>query len=120
MPCFEPVLTIAAGVPWSIIAWAKLWTPLMTDAQYPLPALVMVKRAAARRDAGIVHQHPDLAERGIGAVLQPLHILRSADVGRHRDNRRSGQLVCGSVERLSAHIGQANFHDHRREPLCRG
>jgi hypothetical protein len=24
IPCLEPVLTIAAGVPWSIIAWAKV------------------------------------------------------------------------------------------------
>src|SRR5712672_848118 len=30
MPCFEPVLMIAQGLPWSIIAWVKLCTPLIT------------------------------------------------------------------------------------------
>jgi hypothetical protein len=30
IPCFDPVLMMAQGVRWSIIAWVKLCTPLMT------------------------------------------------------------------------------------------
>jgi hypothetical protein len=92
-------------------------TPQRIDAQYPLPALVIVKRTAACRDAGIVHQHRDLAERVVGAVLQPPHILQPADIGRHRDNGCARQLFGGSVKHLLVQIGEANFHAQRREPL---
>src|SRR5271169_4964007 len=53
------------------------------DAQPALPAFVMIPGTAARRDAGVVHQYSNLAERVVSAVLQPPYLVQLADVGRH-------------------------------------
>src|SRR4029453_13922553 len=45
------------------------------DAEQTLPALVMIPGPAARRGAGVVHQHGDVAERRVDLVLQALHAL---------------------------------------------
>src|SRR6516225_3959662 len=79
----------------------------------------MVPRTTTRRSTGVVHEHCDLAEIGIDAFLQTLHLLHLADISGHRENARGRELFCGSVERLLAQIGEANFHAECREPLCR-
>jgi hypothetical protein len=45
----------------------------------------MVERAAAWRGAGVVHQHIDRAEGGIGTVLEAIHLIDLADIGRYGD-----------------------------------
>jgi hypothetical protein len=71
MPCFEPVLTIARR----LLVDHRLGEGVhpvddapQIDPEHALPALIMVPRAAARRGAGIVHQHRNPAERGVGPL----------------------------------------------------
>jgi hypothetical protein len=81
----------------------------------------MIPGPAARRGAGVVHQHGDVAERRVDLVLQGLHALELADIGRHGDNsrasgRRGGRHVAGGpVERLGRQISQADLQAHRGE-----
>jgi hypothetical protein len=46
---------------------------------------IMVERAAAWRGAGDVHQHVDRAEGGLGTVLEAIHLIDLADIGRYGD-----------------------------------
>ena len=72
------------GVPCAIIAGAKACTPLITPQR-----LTSMSAASARgspntpaplADAGVVHQHADLAEGRIGRVPQTLDLVEAADV----------------------------------------
>lgn len=70
------------------------------------------------RCAGIVHQHCDLAEGGIGLVLRGMHVVELADVCGHgttAGRRDCRDLSCGAVERLGRKVGQAYFQPHRSE-----
>ena len=60
------------------------------DREHALPALIVVKGAAAGRGAGVVHQHVDSAEGGISAVFEPIYLIDLADVGRHGDELGAG------------------------------
>jgi hypothetical protein len=123
MLCFEPVLTIRAG---RLLVDHRLGEGVhpvddapQIDPEHALPALVMVPRAAARRGAGIVHQHRDPAERGVGPLLKPQDLVHLADIGRHGDDGCARHLGLGAVERVLAQIGEADLHAQRGEPLRR-
>jgi hypothetical protein len=90
------------------------------DREHSLPAIVVVEGAAAGRGAGVVHQHVDRTERGIGTVFEAIYLIDLADIGRHGDELGAGQLRCGPVERVLAQIGEHQFHADRREALGRG
>src|SRR6516164_2837664 len=90
---------IAQGVFWSIIAWVKLCTPLITpeiDIQYALPALIMVPRPATRRRPGIVHQYSDFAEGVVSTVFETLNLVQFANVRRHGQHVGGASLCDGS------------------------
>jgi hypothetical protein len=75
----------------------------------------MVVWPAAWRRAGIVHQHGDLAPGVIDAVLERLHALRTADIGRHGKKGGRAELTGGPVERFGRQIGQADLEAEGRE-----
>ena len=55
------------------------------DAQHPLPVAVGgALEAAPGRDAGVVAEHVDAAERLAGALGERLHLAEVGDVGAHR------------------------------------
>jgi len=87
------------------------------DRKHALPALVMVEGASTGRGAGVVHQHVDRAEGGIGAILEAIYLIYLADVSRHGDELGAGQLRRGPVERVLAQIGKHQFHADGGEPL---
>jgi len=92
-------------------------TPPEIDREHALPALVMVKGAAAGRSAGVVHQHVDRTKGGIGAVFEAIYLIDLADIGRHGDEFGAGQLRCAPVQRVLAQIGEHQSHADRGEAL---
>ena len=115
MPCFEPVLTILRRHRLGESVGAVDDAP-QVDAEHALPALVMLERAAAIADAGIVHQHRDLAEALVGGLLQALHVLHHADVGRNRAHvglaalGEGGDGISRLVQGRALEVGQHDLH----------
>ena len=129
IPCFEPVLTIAHGVPCSTIAGAKTWTPLTTPQRFVSrilpPALRVGEEPAAALPPGVVHQQRDLAEGGVGPLLEALDLLAPADVGRHGQHVRPARRPArdqgrGGVERGGVHVGHDDPHAEGGEALRGG
>ena len=129
MPCFEPVLMMAQGVFWSIMAGAKA-----LHAVDHAPEIGLEDRAPARRiaehlpaalGAGIVHQHGHLAEGGVDLLLEGLDILRPADIGRDGQHivRLAGNashLSRRPLERVAGKIRKADLHAEFRETFGGG
>ena len=124
MPCFEPVLTIAAAVPWPIMSGAKVWTPLITPQRLtsrmrrqrpgspnnspppPVPALFISTATS-----------PNASKT---EVLEAPHVVEAADVhseGSHeiRPRRGGADLRGRGLERLAAQVGHAHFQPKRGE-----
>ena len=85
----------------------------------------MIVGSAARRGAGVVHQHRHRPEGGIRLIAQRLDLLEPAHIRRHGPNRltargrgvhdKSGRLI----ECRARQVGETDAHAHRRKPHCR-
>ena len=124
MPCFEPVLTIAAGRSLLDHVRSESLDPVdhapQVDVDDASPAGRIAEQVAASAGPGVVHQHGDLAERVIDRGLQAPDVVEAADVdreGSHRIRlRRGGADFRGAgLERVAAQVRHAHFHAKRGE-----
>jgi hypothetical protein len=77
-------------VPRSIMAGAKVWTPLITPHRFTLdqsaPSIIVFPGPSTTPDRSVVHHKGDLPERRVHLVLEPPNVLQVADIGRDRSN----------------------------------
>ena len=123
MPCFEPVLTIAAAVPCLIMSGANTCTPLIT----PQRLTSMIRR----QSAGSPNKSLPRRSRRCSSAGRPRRtrrrprssgadIVEAADVdseGSHgvRLRRGGADLRGAGLERLAAQVRHAHFHAERGE-----
>ncbi len=85
-------------------------------AEHRLPAGIVLERPAAAPAAGIVHQHVDRTEGGIGTLFQRLDRILLADVGDDGDDlalaarRGRSDLHGRRVERSRVEVGDGDLH----------
>lgn len=116
MPCFEPVLTIIAGMSDAIIAGAKAATPWST----PIRLTSISRRhtgehVAARADCGVVHEEGRGPAQFLGQRDERIGI---GDV--ERVHARAFDRARGCVERLTRAVDQRDAHATFGERARRG
>ena len=92
------------------------------DGQDPLPGGNSVEQAAARLDAGIVHQHVDLAEAVEHRGFEPAQVIAAGHVGGDRQGfaPRPCQRMGSGVEPFARQVGQRHLQAHGSEAFGGG
>ena len=122
MPCFDPVLTIAAGRALADHRGSENLHAVddapEVDVDDAPPFGPIAEQTAPAADSGVVHQERDIAERLVDGSLEALDVIEIADVdgeGSHVVRPRGGraELRGGGLERFAVGVRHAHLHAER-------